>query len=184
MATREWAPSTNGEAEPYRHGIELPGAQPRGVRARVGRFAIVGAAAGALQLVLLFALEQTAMPHLVTNAIALAAAAQANFACSSVFTWRDRGSARGLRGLASRWVRFHAGIATTALLNFAVYALLATELPPLVAAAGGIGVAAAANFLIADRLVFRASASTPLQFDAASPVSGTVGIARSKEYDR
>src|SRR5262249_42300521 len=81
---------------------------------------------------------------------------QVNFWLNLRFTWRDRAASAGPRALLVRWARFHGAVAGTAVLNMAVFALASTELPHLVAAALGIGVAAVANFVTGDRFVFRA----------------------------
>ncbi|HEU5314623.1 MAG TPA: GtrA family protein [Chloroflexota bacterium] len=119
------------------------------------RFAFTGGAAAVGQLALLHALAPSRIPPIAANTIAFLVAAQLNFALSCVFTWWDRFSASP-RVLAARWLAFHASISATAMLNLAVFGLVALAAPPLVAAVAGIGAAAAVNFATGDRLVFRA----------------------------
>jgi putative flippase GtrA len=102
------------------------------------------------QLALLHALLVAGIIPLLGNALAFFAASQLNFVLNSRFTWRDRGSG----GYFGRWRRFMASISLTALMNLTVFALLSAVIEPRLAALAGIGAAALANFLIADRLVF------------------------------
>ena len=123
---------------------------------RVLRFALVGGVAGLLQLALLALLLAAGAPGLPANLAAYLLSAQLNFLLSALFIWGDRAPRRlHVRGLAAEWVAFHVSIAGTALLNQAVFVLAALTLPDLVASAAGIAVAAGANFLIQDRVVFR-----------------------------
>jgi putative flippase GtrA len=122
-------------------------------RARIIRFALTGATAGLLQLGLLNLLERYGWPVLVANGVAFLLATQANFWLSQVFTWRDRRA--NARGLPERWLRFHAAVAGSALLNMATFAVVSTSLSSLTAATLGIAASAAVNFASGDRLVFR-----------------------------
>ena len=54
------------------------------------RFALVGGACFALQLTILRVLRDTTLARSQANAIGFALSAQANYALSTVFTWRDR----------------------------------------------------------------------------------------------
>jgi putative flippase GtrA len=128
-----------------------------GKRARLVRFALTGGAAGLTQLALLNLLAGRGLVAVAANVIAFLIAAQVNFWTSLLFTWRDRRPVASSSGLLARWLRFHGAIAGTALLNMGVFAAASTALPHLAAAALGIGVAAAANFVLGDRLVFRAA---------------------------
>ena len=131
------------------------GARPAALRARAVRllrFGLTGAAAALLQLTLLTAFEWAGWPVLLANPAAFLLAAQFNFYVSQTFTWRDRAVDDGLVG---RWLRYHAAIAGSALLNMAVFAIASHSLPSQAAAAAGIAAAASANFLSGDRLVFR-----------------------------
>ena len=93
---------------------------------------------------------------LLANAIAFLVAAQVNFLLSQAFTWADRPTDAALgESVGRRWARFHLAIAGTAVLNMLVFAVARLVAPSLVASAAGIGAAALANFLLADRVVFR-----------------------------
>lgn len=133
--------------------LSLPDRYP--LLARLARFGLTGGAAGLTQLLLLVLLTGRSLPALMANAVAFVLAAQINFWLSQTFTWHDRRSAPGVRGLTVRWLRFHGAIAGTALVNMAVFAVASAYLPYLSAATLGIGVAATANFIVGDRFVFR-----------------------------
>jgi putative flippase GtrA len=121
--------------------------------ARPLRFAATGLTAGLVQLGLLAVLTGLGWPDLVANLVAFALAAQVNFALSTRFTWRDRLDGRSLWG---RWLAFHGAIVGMALVNLAVFALARTALPAVAASAAGIAAAAIGNFVLGDRIVFRA----------------------------
>ena len=127
-----------------------------GDAARPLRFALTGGGAGVTQLALLALLTRHGWPDLAANGVAFLLAAQVNFALSVTFTWRDRADGRGL---LRRWLAFHAAIAGMAVVNMLVFALARAVAPALVASLLGIGVAAAGNFVVGDRLVFREHAS-------------------------
>lgn len=116
------------------------------------RFALTGGLCGLLQLGLLALLVGRGWPAAAANVVAFALAAQLNFGLSSVFTWRDRPMDRPWW---RRWLAFHAAIATMAVVNQGAFLAARTVLPPLVAAAAGIAVAALGNYLVGDRVVFR-----------------------------
>lgn len=122
-------------------------------RGRPVRFVIVGGTTGAAQLILL-SLLLTRLPALQANPIAFAVSAQLNFILGQTFTWHDRAKLPGFAAFGRRWLTFHACIATTAVLNMTVFFIVQAFLPPLSSAALGIAVAAAANFLLNDRLTF------------------------------
>ena len=138
------APCTG--ARPLRALLRSPVARPL-------RFALTGGLAGLLQLGLLALLVGRGWPSAPANAVAFLLAAQVNFAVSSLFTWRDR---RRTAPLWRRWLAFHGAIAATALVNQSVFLATRTALPALMASAAGIAVAAVGNYLLGDRLVFRA----------------------------
>jgi putative flippase GtrA len=121
-------------------------------QARPLRFAITGGLAAVMQLLLLGLLTGHGWPALLANGVAFLLAAQFNFAVSNVFTWRDRPSGQSL---ARRWLAFHGSIASMAVVNLLVFAIMRTLLPDLLASASGIAVAAVGNFFIGDRLVFQ-----------------------------
>ena len=125
---------------------------------RILRFMLTGGAAGLVQLGLLQAGTELGWDPMLANALAFGLAAQINFALSQWFTWRDRHVKWAIWcPLAGRWLRFHASICGTALLNLVVFALCGALLPTLLAALLGIAAAAMANFVLGDRFVFRPS---------------------------
>ena len=128
-----------------------------GDAARPLRFALTGGVAGVTQLGLLALLTRHGWPDLAANGVAFLFAAQVNFALSATFTWRDRLDGRPL---GRRWLAFHGAIAGMAVVNMLVFAASRTVGPTLVASVLGIGVAAAGNFVVGDRLVFRGHTST------------------------
>ena len=128
-------------------------------RGRPIRFALIGASAAAIQLALLALLTRHGWQQDLADALAFLLAAQVNFACNNLFTWRGRGRDRPLW---RRWLLFHGSILGTAALNLLVFDLARRAIPVLPASALGIAVAAVGNFLIGDRLVF-AEAHLPMQ---------------------
>lgn len=134
------------------------GTLPFPVAARPLRFALTGGLAGLVQLGLLAALADHGWRPWIANLAAFLLAAQLNFALSTLYTWRDR---RGTDVLWRRWLLFHGSISGMAVLNIAVYTVARTVLPYLLASAAGIAVAAVGNFLLGDRLVFRAHGPMP-----------------------
>lgn len=120
---------------------------------RVGRFAITGASAGVFQLLLLKLLVGQGMEALAADAVAFVLSAQLNFLLSNVFTWRDRARSGSIW---RRWLAFHGAISSMAIVNLMVFTVARLALPYLEAAAAGIAVAAIGNFLLGDRLIFRA----------------------------
>lgn len=123
--------------------------------ARPLRFALVGGGCALLQLALLVVLARCGCPPLPANTAAYLFSAQANFVLSDRFIWHDRHSERSRRGIARRWLSFHASIAGTFLLNEGVFVLARVALPDVIAAAAGIGIAAIVNFVVQDALTFR-----------------------------
>src|SRR5689334_14926419 len=114
-------------------------------RARPARFALTGATAALIQLALLHLFTVRGVSQLIANGFAFVLATQVNFGLSQVFTWRDRWT--GMVGVVQRWLTYHGSVAGTALLNMAVFAAASTVLPPLAAAALGILMASAVNFI-------------------------------------
>lgn len=141
-------------------------------RARPLRFLVTGGTTGAFQLALVAALTHRGWADLPANATAFLLAAELNFILSWQFTWRDRHSARaGSRWpatIAALWAAFHASIAGTAALNQSVFLLARMALPTLAASALGIATGAAGNYLLGNRLIFRAPTSR-LGADLAPP---------------
>lgn len=124
------------------------------------RFAIVGSTCGLIQLGLLHVLVGAQVQENLANLAAFGMSAQVNFILSQFFTWRDRWSPRlGLPAFISRLCLFNGSVATTGVVNQAVFGLANLIMWYLPAAALGIGVAAVTNFLLSDRIVFRLASS-------------------------
>ena len=138
-----------------------PAARPwLSVRARVLRFALVGGTCGLIQLNVLHAFVVAGVQENLANLAAFAISAEVKFVLSQFFTWRDRWApALGPPRLISRLFLFNGSAATTGVVNQSVFALANLIIWYLPAAALGIAVAAVANFLLNDRIVFRLSSS-------------------------
>jgi putative flippase GtrA len=119
---------------------------------RLLRFAVTGGVAAAVQIGLLAVLAPRVGHPDLADLLAFLAAAQVNFVLSSTFTWRDRRQPGA--AMAGHWLRFHLSIAAMAVVNMATFAAVHPVTGAVVAAAAGIGAAAAGNFLLGDRLVF------------------------------
>jgi len=137
----------------------------RATSGRPARFALTGGVAGLSQLALLALFTGRGWAPGRANVVAFLLAAQLNFLLSSTFTWRDRasGAARG-RDHWRRWLAYHGAIGGMAALNMLVYSMARHVAPVLAASALGIVAAAVGNFVVGDRLVFRArGAANPQQ---------------------
>lgn len=145
--------ATTTTARPRRLHTRLLSGAPRPLR-----FAITGGTAAIAQLALLAAFTHVGRHALAANAAAFLLSAQLNFVLSTCFTWRDRFDGRSL---GRRWLAFHASIASMALVDMLVFAATRLALPDLAASALGILVAAAGNFVVGDRLVFREQPAGP-----------------------
>jgi putative flippase GtrA len=122
---------------------------------RLSRAALTGGVCGALQLALLDLLIATHRDPAAANTLAFLASAQLNFAMSARFIWGDRRSETGgLRRLAGQWVAFHGSVLAAAGVNFLAFQAARTIMAPLPAAALGIASTALLNFAVQDRLVF------------------------------
>jgi len=126
---------------------------------RVVRFLAVGGTCGVIQLSLLHALVAGAGmdERLAALLIAFPISMELNFVLNQFFTWRDRWSSTLQPGkLLARLAMFNLSAALTGLLlNQGVYNLFNLFIWYLPAQAIGICVAAFANFMLNDRLVFR-----------------------------
>ncbi len=131
-----------------------PGACDRTSR-RGLKFVVVGVAGFLLQLGALATLTAVLHVHwLWATVAAVECAILHNYWWHARWTWRDRGRQSGL----SRLARFHASTAVTSIGgNVALMTLLVAlwRIDPLPANAIAVTVVSAANFLIADRWVFR-----------------------------
>ncbi len=125
---------------------------------RIARFAAVGASCGVVQLSVLHLLVASfgAEEHLA-NLVAFIISMELNFTFNQLFTWRDRWSSElTIDRFIARLLLFNVAASLTAgVMNQGVFALMNLFIWYLPAAAIGICVAAAANFLVNDRLVFR-----------------------------
>ena len=123
---------------------------------RIAAFVAVGAAGFLLQTAALAGLLAAGWPYLPAAAVAVEAAVWHNFLWHERWTWRDRTA--GGKGSATRFIRFNLTTGSTSIAgNLAFMALYVQVfgLHPLVANVLAVGSTAAANFLIADRCVFR-----------------------------
>ena len=123
---------------------------------RVRAFIVVGFMGFVVQAVALVALQRAGVPLVAATALAVEAAVLSNFASHVRWTWRDR-----VGGEANGWVvrllRFHSSAALISLgANVALTWIFVRQfhLPLLVANALSVGIAAAANYVAADRWVF------------------------------
>lgn len=134
-------------------------------------FLLVGVMGFVCQLAVLQALTAAGVPVAAAAAAAVAAAIGHNFLWHRQWTWRDRGAPPA--GAALQFARF-AGLNGVVSLagNVAITAGLAhAGVPVLAANVAAVGVCAAANFLLADRLVFIAAGlalMAPLSASAAA----------------
>ncbi len=127
------------------------------VMGRLLRFGVVGCTSALVQLGLLALLLDAGWKGLPADILAFLVAAQVNFWFNDRFTWGDRRSCAASAHIYTRWARFHFSISGAALLNLGIFAAVRLAMPELPAAALGIAVAAAVNFLMGDRVVFRAN---------------------------
>ncbi|HTM13247.1 MAG TPA: GtrA family protein [Bryobacteraceae bacterium] len=129
-----------------------------GVGWRIGRFSLVGFMGALLQLTLVWLL--TTCFGLFSSAATLVAVELTilhNFIWHERFTWGNRGP-KSSRQLVLRLWRFHAGNGLISLAgNTVLMCCLVDRLkaPVMPAAIGAIVLCSLANFLIADRWVFR-----------------------------
>jgi putative flippase GtrA len=128
------------------------------VTGRFGRFGLVGVIGAVLQLMLVSLLTKGfGVLSTAATLVAVEITVLHNFIWHEHFTWSNRGP-RSSRQLALRLWRFHAGNGLVSLAGNAVLMYCLVErlkAPVLPAATGAIAVCSLANFLIADRWVFR-----------------------------
>jgi putative flippase GtrA len=142
-------PTSPGEAAALAHAVYFN---------RVFRFIVVGGSCGLVQLSVLHGLVAgMGMGERISNLIAFIISMELNFVFSQFFTWRDRWSSTlQPHKFLARMAMFNLSAASTSgVVNQGVFNLLNTFIWYLPAAALGICAAAAANFLLNDRLVFR-----------------------------
>ena len=125
---------------------------------RLARFLAVGGTCGVIQLSILHALVAArGVEEHLANLIAFIISMELNFAFNQFFTWRDRwSSSLSIKRIIGRLLLFNVSASMTAgAMNQGVFALMNLFIWYLPAAAIGICVAAFANFMLNDRLVFR-----------------------------
>ena len=129
-----------------------------GYAGRFGRFSLVGFMGAILQLTLVWLLTECfGVLSTAAMLVAVEITILHNFAWHERFTWSNR-SLKSWRQLALRMWRFHAGNGLVSLAGNTVLVYCLVErlkAPVLPAAIGAIVICSLANFLIADRWVFR-----------------------------
>ena len=125
---------------------------------RFGRFTLVGFMGALLQLTLMFLLMRSlGALSIAATPVAVEITILHNFFWHERFTWVDR-DPKGSRRLGARLWRFHAGNGLISLAGNTglVYGLReGFHAPALPAAVGAIVLCSLANFLVADRWVYR-----------------------------
>jgi len=129
---------------------------------RLIRFAFVGATCAVVQLACLSGLVTLGVEKQVANIIAIVLSTEINVFLSRQITWRDRHVA----GLPAHtvWralVTHHALLASTLVINEAVFALVSHRLPYLMAGVCGITAAAITNYVGSNRMIFRLAPAPP-----------------------
>jgi dolichol-phosphate mannosyltransferase len=130
-------------------------AENRG-RGRLARFAGVGSVGFILQLLVLWALTRAGVHYLVATAIAVEAAILHNYVWHERWTWSDRSIPVGVRW--QRALRFNLLAAVISVSgNLGLMRVLAGGfgVPLLAANTITVGILSLANFVAADRMVFR-----------------------------
>lgn len=150
------------------------------VASRFGRFSLVGFMGALLQLTLVWLLTKSCgMVSTVATPVAVEITIMHNFIWHQRYTWGAQGP-RSSRQLAQRLMQFHAGnglisLAGNMVLVYCLVERLKTPLLP--AAAIAIALCSLANFLIADRWVFRSNGMDLVRplFPGDSRMAGGIG---------
>lgn len=151
---------------PY-EGTALDGAPGRARRQeallRKLRFASVGIVCFGLQYLVLRVLAAAGQPEPLANALGFCLSAQANYALSSVFTWRDRALPMVERRFRAsfnrrRWISYNGTALVALVVNLAVFTTTYVAAGALVAALCGVAAGTLVTYLVCDRLVFTRSA--------------------------
>ena len=140
------------------------------------RFSIAGAAGFVLQIVTLAALVAADVHYVSATIVAVEAAILVNFVVHERFTWTDRGRERGM----ARLLRFHALTAVTSIAGSVIVTGILVEyftFSPLLANVISVIVLSVINFVGADSLVFRATATLALVMVIASASSAQASAA-------
>jgi putative flippase GtrA len=123
---------------------------------RILRFLSVGGVASLLQLLLLYLIQLTGISKLLANFFAFEISTQVNFTLSYFITWYDRTPKKPtVRYIIERLVAFNGMAVSTLVINMSVFALMLLYAHFMIAGAVAILVAAAANFMVSSRLIFR-----------------------------
>jgi len=128
---------------------------------RFMRFAIAGASGFIVQLATLAVLVAAHMHYVAATIIAVEAAILLNFVFHERWTWKDRGRESGW----SRFLRFNALTAATSIIGSVVITAILVEyftFSPMLANVISVIVLSVINFVGADSLVFRATATLAL----------------------
>jgi putative flippase GtrA len=138
---------------------------------RVVRFLTVGGSCAVIQLSILHVLVVSGIEVHLANLIAFMISMEINFALNQAFTWRDRWSSSLSAGrIIGRLALFNVAAALTAgVINQGTFALVNLFTSYLVAGAAGIVVAAGANFLLNDKVVFNLWSSRTRPAGATEP---------------
>ena len=138
---------------------------------RIVRFLTVGGTCGIIQLSMLHALVVWGIEEHISNLIAFVISMEINFAMHQAFTWRDRWtSSLSVRKLVGRLLLFNVSASLTAgAINQGTFAIMNLFMWYLPAGAIGICVAAFANFMLNDRLIFRLWSSSGASATIAEP---------------
>jgi len=129
---------------------------------RLIRFAFVGAICAAVQLSCLSALVTLGLEKQVANIIAIVLSTEVNIFLSRQITWRDRHAPGApVHTLWRALVTHHALLASTLVINEAVFALASHRLPYLIAGVCGIAAAAITNYVGSNRMIFRLAPAPP-----------------------
>lgn len=142
---------------------------------RIPAFIAIGAIGFAVQMGVLLWLSAWHWPYQIATLFAVEAAILHNFAWHERWTWSDRQEKEA--GTMQRLLRFHLGTGLTSLVGNVVVTTAAVELLHLATLpANAVAVAAAsiANFLVADRWVFRrVAAAAVIALLALSPAQAS-----------
>ena len=126
--------------------------------AQFARFAVIGSVGFFVDVGVLYLLLGAGFDLYTARVFSFIAAASFTWMGNRVFTFRT-GPVQSRR-LTTEWFLYLAAMSFGGLVNYGVYALLVTVLPPFrahpwLAVAGGTGAGMLINFLVARRLLYR-----------------------------
>jgi len=129
---------------------------------RLIRFGFVGATCAVVQLACLSGLVTLGIEKQVANIVAIVFSTEINIFLSRQVTWRDRRvPGAPVHTLWRALVVHHALLASTLVINEAVFALVSHHLPYLIAGMCGIAAAAITNYVGSNRIIFRLAPAPP-----------------------